>query len=143
MQLSARKPWMAAPVALLLAGAPMQPVWADAINKSAFELYQQCETVTSRFLQGVCFGYLAATIASYRPANGDAGVVCPPANLRLETVRRDFIAFVADNQSLSDRPAHEAVIAAMRALYPCDGASPPAAGEPADPPDYGLSVGQD
>ena len=133
--------WLAGSAAVVLAGATAPPATADAIDKSAFELYQQCETVTSRFLQGVCFGYLSAAITSHLSAAGDGQTVCLPADLRLEAVRRDFVAFVAGNRSLSDAPAHEAVLATMRAAYPCDG--PAAAGTSEEPPDYGLSVGQE
>ena len=132
--------WLAGSAAMALAGAAA-PATADGIDKSAFELYQQCETVTSRFLQGVCFGYLSAAITSHLSSAGDGETVCLPADLRLEAVRREFVTFVAGNGSLSDVPAHEAVLATMRAAYPCDG--PAAAGTSDEPPDYGLSVGQD
>ena len=133
--------WLAASAAFLLAGATAQPAMADGVDKSAFELHQQCETVTSRFLQGVCFGYLSAALTSHLSFTGGDETVCLPPDLRLEAVRRDFVTFVAGNRSLSDVPAHEAVVAMMRAAYPCDGT--PAAGAADEPPDYGLSAGQD
>ncbi len=133
--------WLAGSAAFVLAGAATTPAMADGIDKSAIELYQQCETVTSRFLQGVCFGYLSAALSSHLALTGGDETVCLPADLPLEAVRRDFVTFAAGNRSLSDVPAHEAVIAMMRAAYPCDGT--PAAGAADEPPDYGLSAGQD
>ncbi len=133
--------WLAGSAAFVLAAAATPPAMADGIDKSAFELYQQCETVTSRFLQGVCFGYLSAAITSHLSFTVVDETVCLPTDLRLEAVRRDFVTFVAGNRSLSDVPAHEAVMAMMRATYPCDGI--PAADAADEPPDYGLSAGQD
>lgn len=127
--------------AVLAIGAAAAPAAADGWDKTAFELYQQCDTVTSRFLQGVCLGFIGATIAIDRDA-GETSRLCLPDDMRLEAARRDFVAFVAGNRSIGDMPAAVAVIAALSTRYPCDG-SASAAGAPEEPADYGLSVGQD
>lgn len=127
--------------AVLAVSAAVTPAAADGLHKSAYELYQQCDTVTSRFLQGVCLGFIGATIAIDRDA-GDASRLCLPEDFRLETARRDVIAFVAANRGIGDMPAASAVLAALSTRYPCDGSAPAAEG-PAQPEDYGLSVGDD
>lgn len=124
---------VAAGLACLLASGPAT---ADGFDKTAYELYQQCDTVTSRFLQGVCLGYIGAAVGA---APGSA--FCLAADTTPQQVRRQFMADIESRAVDRAAPAHRALMATLTARYPCDETATPT--RPIDPPapeDLGLSA---
>ncbi len=127
-------------LAVLWAVLPGQAA-ADGFDKSAYDLYQQCDTVTSRFLQGVCLGYIGATVAAAEAAGGEDPAFCLTGDATPQQVRRQFMADVDARDVDRSGPAHRALIATLAARYPCGEAAAPI--RPVDPPapeDLGLSA---
>ncbi len=124
-----------------LAALPGRPAAADGFDKTAYELYQQCDTVTSRFFQGVCLGFLGAAVVGGQAAAGEDPAFCLPDEVTPDQVRRQFIADVEADRVDGAAPAHQVVVAALATRYPCGEDAPTAI--PLDPPppeDLGLSA---
>ena len=112
---------------------------ADGFDKTAYDLYQQCDTVTSRFLQGVCLGYIGAVVGAAQAVPGDDPAFCLAADTTPQQVRRQFMADIEARAVDRSAPAHSAIAATLAARYPCGEATAPT--RPVDPPapeDLGL-----
>ena len=115
--------WLLAAVVAGLTASGAAAQSTGGLDKNAYELFAQCESVSALVLQGVCLGYLAGVIDG--SADGDTAEeagFCLPDGYPLGQAREDYIDWLPDNRGARGALAADAVRAMLAERYPCPAA---------------------